>query len=453
MTITLASPFKAAPRIGLDRFEQVLRMAGSPWADRAHNLYALITLAGHDPAVWLAICAREHTYGTNPNSVLRRCDTNSWTNARSVRLPGLNRVPWKTEDGTVITLLTGQYQIVIDPVRQSKYVRYYSVEDSIRDGMYRISDPTYVYVQEGRDTIGEVFARWTEDPAEYGAFVADKLNAWIESEPPMAAQIPGFTWVAADGRHHTKGRTQRIRGGAQHYTAGTNSLAWLTTSPNSDVSSTFLIKHNPTLEDRGWQLVRLEDTAHTTGSVVNPFTVSIEYEHMQNQDIPDIAYTVMARTWLDAAEYVRQHNLGEIPITRDGIKGHREWTGGGTICPDGIDVDRIVREAQAMLNPDPEPPPDDEWPRVPVTERDPWRDHLGGNPWGKDRWIPRIFVQAIRDEGFMSSGFVISEAFGEDDKVVQYFERKRWEWNRDGSITAGLVGYEAMIARYPERRR
>lgn len=262
----------------------------------------------------------------------------------------------------------------------------------------------------------------------------------------MAAQIPGFTWVPADGRHHTKGRTQPIRGGAQHYTAGTNSLAWLTTSPNSDVSSTFLIKHEPTLEDRGWQLVRIEDTPHTTGAVVNPFSVSIEYEHLANQDIPDIAYTVMARTWLDAAEYVRQHNLGEIPITRDGIKGHREWTGGGTICPDGIDVDRIVREAQAMQNPPPQPQPEPgPSPPMPVTRPDPWRD---SNPYSKTLWIPNAFLDWIDAHGgFLTVGYAMRPMGQTGDVFEQWFERARLELHPDNTVIGGLVGAELLALR------
>lgn len=51
----------------------------------------------------------------------------------------------------------------------------------------------------------------------------------------------------------------------------------------------------------------------------------------------------------------------------------------------------------------------------------------------------------------MASGYVLSEAFAEDGKIVQYFERARWELHQDGTVTKGLVGLEAMVARYPER--
>jgi hypothetical protein len=161
--LTTDSPFIAPPRIARELFARVLAEAGSPWADRATELYNLIVSQGHDPAVWLAICAEEHTYGTNRDSVLWRNDTHSWTNARSVRHPNLRG-----------------WSIVHDPLRRSNYVRYADVADSLRDGMYRISDPTYRYVREGRTAIGTVLAIWTEgDSRGYAASVVRRMNAWL----------------------------------------------------------------------------------------------------------------------------------------------------------------------------------------------------------------------------------------------------------------------------------
>ncbi|HEX7123226.1 MAG TPA: N-acetylmuramoyl-L-alanine amidase [Gemmatimonadaceae bacterium] len=212
--------------------------------------------------------------------------------------------------------------------------------------------------------------RWAWSPPErynatppdqrYGAGIArlaNELVAFAEARNEMSAQIPGFIWYPANDTHYTKGRSQRIRGGAQHYTAGTNSLLWLTSTsgqndPNARVSAHFLVKHDPTMEDRGWQLVRIEDTAWTT-AFANPYTVSIEYEHLpgHHAGIPDMAYEVLAQTWIDIADYVRRHNLGEIPLNRSGIKGHKEWVGNPSlICPDGIDMDRIVATIQRRLN-------------------------------------------------------------------------------------------------------
>jgi len=167
MPITAADPFVAPPRMAREKFVAVLADAGSPWAGQAGEIHDLIVANGHDPAVWLAICAREHAYGTNHDSVLWRNDTRSWTNARSVRDPSL----------------TG-WEIVRDPVRRSDYVRYASVLDSVRDGMYRVTDPTYRYVKEGRTTIGQVLAIWTEsDSAAYTRAVLSLMNEWQSPSP------------------------------------------------------------------------------------------------------------------------------------------------------------------------------------------------------------------------------------------------------------------------------
>jgi hypothetical protein len=327
VTVTTDDPFIHPPRISEGKFYDVLVQANSPWVARAGEIYDTIVAAGQDPAVWLAIAAEEHTYGTNRDSVLWRNDTRSWTNARTVRLPNLG------------------YEIIRDPVRGSNYVRYRDVLDSVKDGLYRITDPTHVYVREGRDTIGEVFEIWTEGDGErYGKAVASRVTGWMaEDGATVAAQIPGFKWVPADSNHFDRGRGgKRIIGGAQHYSAGTNSLGHLTVSSNPPVSAHLLIKTNPTMEDRGWQLVRIEDTAWTTGEIVNPITVGVEKEHLAAQTLDDMDYAVMAQTWADVERYVIDHGLGDFSSE---IKGHKTWVNQpNRICPDGIDVDRVVRE-------------------------------------------------------------------------------------------------------------
>ena len=160
--ITPDSPVKSLPRMAADAFAGVLAAAGSPWTAEATALYTLLVAAGHDPAFWLAICGREHAFGTNRDSVLWRNDTRSWTNARSVRLPGL----W--------------HELIIDARRGGPYVRYASVADSLRDGCYRLDEPGYVYQQEGRHSIAAVIARWTEDDADaYVTYVVERMNAWL----------------------------------------------------------------------------------------------------------------------------------------------------------------------------------------------------------------------------------------------------------------------------------
>jgi hypothetical protein len=190
--------------------------------------------------------------------------------------------------------------------------------------------------------------KWATPGTNYGQDIARLANELVTfaGSMPMGAQIPGFAWEPADADHYTAGRTARIVGGAQHYTAGSNSLAWLTRTSNPPVSATFLVKHDATVADRGWQLVRIEDTAWTT-AYANPYTVSIEYEHMASQSIPDSAYEALAQTWVDVTLYVEEHNLGDFS---EGVQGHKVWVGNPSlICPDGIDVGRIQRRYAELL--------------------------------------------------------------------------------------------------------
>jgi N-acetylmuramoyl-L-alanine amidase len=192
-------PFRAPARISLATWVAVWERAGYPATlfgglnrEEARRLagrwYGLIVAAGHDPAMWLAIAGREHGWGRAEESVLRRCDTRSLTNARSVRLPGLTQAPAQYgPDGRPVPVELGaaEYQLVRDPVRGSTYVRYPSAEVSLLDGMYRIDDPSYRYQREGRRTIAEVFAIWTEDPGQYAAWVVEQVNVWRRTEGRM----------------------------------------------------------------------------------------------------------------------------------------------------------------------------------------------------------------------------------------------------------------------------
>ncbi len=188
--ISATSPFKAGPRISEDTFVRVLEEKGSfdvvrlpggelhgPWLWwaglpayptlqlAARHLYRIIRDAGHDPAVWLAICGREHTFGTHPDSVLSRNDTRSWTNARSIQTPGVNG------------------KVIRDAKRRSSYVKYESVIHSIRDGVGRVDKEGYAYRSQNAVTIAEVITIWIEDdPADYIAYVVDSVNEWMALE-------------------------------------------------------------------------------------------------------------------------------------------------------------------------------------------------------------------------------------------------------------------------------
>lgn len=176
-------PVRTSPRMGRQLFISVLIENDSPWSGKAGRLYDLIAGNGHDPAFWLAIAGREHSFGSNRNSVLWRNDTKSWTNARSIRAPA--------------NLLSGPATIIHDEVRRGPYVRYASVEDSLIDGMYRLDDPGYVYQRAGATTIGAVIRLWTEsDAGSYIAYVVGRLNEWSRADTPHAMR--GLIDIRAD---------------------------------------------------------------------------------------------------------------------------------------------------------------------------------------------------------------------------------------------------------------
>lgn len=428
--VTKTSLFLAPPRISFEGWMRVWDSVGfatplwntTPTPRMAvADMYGEIMHAGHDPAVWLAICGREHNWGRNPDSVLRRNDTRSWTNARTVRLPGLS------------------HEIIRDSVRQSNYVRYHKALDSLLDGLFRITDPTFRYVKEQARTLDEVFSIWTEDPGEYTDYVVTKLNQWIAEDQSMAtAQIPGFEWVPADSEHYRKGRTQAIVGGAQHYSAGTNSKAWLSTTsgrnpydPDRMVSAHLLFHNEPTLDRRGYQFVRFEDTAFTTGGIVNPKTVAIEKEHLAGAPISDATYEVMAHTWVDVARYVKNVPLlGSIDI----IRGHRDWVGDGRVCPDGIDVPRINARFLELMG-------------TPVTN--PWQDPV------TKHFIHELFQGFWSEHGGIADhGRPVSGAFNEDGRLVQYYERAVFQHFPENTgtpyeVQLRLLGTEELIRRYP----
>lgn len=220
--------------------------------------------------------------------------------------------------------------------------RYYLVKERGWDGIVK--------------TPNDLNGRYAYPGHGYGGNIASRTNtilAFAETlEGPImgAAQIEGFIWTPAKSSHFYRGRTAKIRFGAQHYTAGTNSLGWLTGSSNPPVSAHLLVAHNPTFEARGHQCVALEDTAFTT-LMANPYTVSTEYEHTGVGTIPDIAYDVMGKSWAQVDMYIRVHGLGEL----ESIRGHNDLVGNPSlVCPDGISMERVnnsFREWQSKIAP------------------------------------------------------------------------------------------------------
>lgn len=346
--VTIHDLAKTAPRMSKAGFGWVLREAKSPFAAKADTYYDLIVSNEHDPGFWLGICLKEHSYGTNPNSVLARNDTKSWTNARTVRHPEVKK----------------RATIIRDSERKSDYVKYASVEDSLLDGMYRLDDPTFVYQQKKAYSIKDVVALWApssddNDPAGYAQTIAAKITEWEKRFPPkdsdpMSDGIPGVPFVAADSRHYTKGRSVQWPDLLiQHHTDGYDSLNWLTISPSSNVSSTYLLHNNGLVRA---QLVKHSDTPHTTGTM-NARSISCEWERKwpNQQNVP---YAAIGRFWAQVVMAERKRGNPHFAGTprRDQLRDHNDFY--STSCPGNIDMDRLYKEMVSALNGElPQQPP------------------------------------------------------------------------------------------------
>lgn len=346
------TPFRCGTYISEDLFVQELRKKGSLTSplfegeadpeQTARLVYQDIVAGGHSAEAFLGITGREHDYGTNPGSVLHRQRTRSWGNARTIRTPGMR--------GT----------IVYDPVRKSSYAKYESVRDSVRDLMYRYDDPTYAYA--GKVTIADVIATHApaddaNDPDSFAWFIVNVINGLRSRMTPM---VPGGDWplvpfVPADRRHYTPGRA----GVAWpdlfifHHTDGWDSLNWLTISPNSNVSATYLNNNDGTPRA---QLVRHEDTPHTTG-IWNPRSISWEWERYwtdpQRRQFPDrVPDSVYRNLGRHAAQVVliertrgNPHFQG-IP-KREQIRDHNDFY--NTTCPGNLSMDILFEHILVAL--------------------------------------------------------------------------------------------------------
>lgn len=358
LTTPHEAPFRCGTHISEDLFVQELDKKGalsSPLfegesnpAQTARMIYQDIVAGGHSAEVFIGIAGREHSYGTNPGSVLHRQRTRSWGNARTIRTPGMK--------GT----------IVWDEQRRSHYARYESVRDSVKDLMYRYDDPTFAYQQAGAVTIAQTIAvhapaEDSNNPESFAWFIVNVVNGLRSRMTPM---VPGGDWplipfVAADSRHHTRGRTvafpDRI---IYHHTDGWDSLNWLTVSPNSNVSATYLTNHDGTPRA---QLVRHEDTPHTTGAMWNPRSISIEWERKWPDQRPpsDTQYRNLGRlgAQIILIERARGNPHFQGVPRRVHFMGHRDATG-NTACPGDLSIDRVFEEALRALPGVDQPPVD-----------------------------------------------------------------------------------------------
>jgi hypothetical protein len=142
--------------------------------------YDIIVGRGILPSFALAVMGREHSYGTHPNSVLRRSKTRSMSNARSCQTAGM------------------PHELISDAVRGGPYVKYQATPDSFIDFAVRLTKPDYRYVQEGRDTVEEVLGIFTESESEgYIQYACNAMAAYralnAGSGPPPTPDGGGGT--------------------------------------------------------------------------------------------------------------------------------------------------------------------------------------------------------------------------------------------------------------------
>jgi hypothetical protein len=413
--ITTDSPFIAPPRIGRETFARVLADAGSPWAARAGEIYAVILTAGHDPAVWLAICAEEHSYGTNRKSVLWRNDTRSWTNARTVRDPGISG-----------------WEIVHDPVRDSDYVRYADVLDSVRDGCYRISDPTYRYVREGRTTIAAVFAIWTEgDGARYAAAVVERINGWIRSEEPApyAAVISGL--VDIRGRLARRDRRDGVPAGPYE------------SRPMAEKRGIVVHYSGPPVQQRDNPLAVLQSEAryHVGKDWSHPGDPPVRGDGlMYHLAIGDDGTAYLCRD----LEAVLWH-CGAWPQNAIALSVHIPIGGSQRATPAQLaTLRRVVDEWRRATG----TPINEVWGHQELQPTDcpgtlmadfvyPYRDQQGGTSVADGKWFAETgcyvggaFWTYWRERGGLPIfGYPLTNERNEDGMTVQYFERAVFEWH------------------------
>lgn len=436
MSITAADRFIAPPRMTRERFVATLVEAGSPWAGQAGEIYDLIAAADHDPAVWLAICAREHGYGTNRDSVLWRNDTRSWTNARTVRDPSL-----------------ADWEIVRDAIRNSDYVRYASVLDSVRDGLYRVTDPAYRYVKEDRTSIGQVLAIWTEsDSAAYTAAVINLMNSWHSPTPPGGGGGEGLGLT--DVRHLLARRSP-----ADGVPAGPYAQR-----PLAEKRGVVLHYSGPPVDDRSNTLAVLQREAryHVGKNWIDPAEPAIYGDGlMYHVAVGDDGARYLCRdlesvlwhcgAWPQNAIALSVHvpiggdqhaTRAQLDSLRDLIDAWRALTGtpveevwghcelSATDCPGTLMADFVVPYRRGKL--------------APVSTHQ-WFPETGHAVGG-------AFLQFWRERGGLSIfGYPLTDELQEDGQVVQYFERAVFEWRPENDdpwkVLLRRLGAAALVGR------
>lgn len=126
-----------------------------------------------------------------------------------------------------------------------------------------------------------------------------------------------------------------------HSTVGTVASAISTFSnPNATTSAHYIVGN----DGRLWAGLEEYEVAYHSGNIdVNRRSIGIEHEWYQGMVISDKLYATSAKLVADICKFYG------LSANRGVIKGHKEIVPTG--CPNQIDVDRIVREASAILTP------------------------------------------------------------------------------------------------------
>ena len=276
-----------------------------------------------DPAVYLGVGVEEHQLLTDPRAVALKLGTNSWTNARSVQTAGL---------GPTDIVETADLRAAGIDDREGPYVKYDSVEDSLRDGIHRVQKVGYAYERRfgANPSIGQVLSIWTQSSGErYTRSLVQNVTEWMaeDNDEPLTDDSR-FAWMPDNTEFGypkgARGRNGRpIELAIVHITAGVDSSGWLA-GPNG--SSTHY------LSDRAFrprlQMVREDDAAWTAGHrEFNLRGLNFEFEILAGVPITDEMFAnaadvmrpILQRLNIPLLYIGRDHGLGQR-----GIIGHSD---------------------------------------------------------------------------------------------------------------------------------
>ena len=326
---------------------------------------------------------------------------------------------------------------------------------AVGPGPWTEIDPRWKYMKPGGNAPRwiDLNGKWAWPGTTYGQDIINRTNKFLQLEV-IVGDDSRFMWVP-DVSEFGYPKGTRERNGESidymiiHITAGVDSLGWLIGNNGSSAHYLSDKSFKPRV-----QMVREADAAWTAGS--EPYNlkgINLEFEIRANTPISD----EMLRNAADLARPIAlRHNIPFVYLGRDnvgkrGFIGHADvpdpdgtgWGGWGNHTDPGIHWN-WEKFMSYIRSEDPDVPV---VPTLPQSQPDPWRQ---SNPWGNDWWIPNVFVDDINSGNWMHTGYCMSEAFLEEGKIVQYFERAKLEW--DGNkLSRALSGYYEMVDRYPER--